>query len=172
MGLLESFRGMIPAELKAALEGEADRTDEDLISSAYAEMYISSAAPTATTREPTFIKVAGTYSAGPLQGFTHAAGTLTYTDPKSRVFLALIAMSLSNSVQDTLHFRIKQNSAGVERSEHHLLINTTLTAMGGLCTLLSLQQGDTLEVIVARVGAVALSMTMEHMNVTLIPVGV
>jgi hypothetical protein len=171
MGLLEALQGMIPTELRAALEGEAARTDVGLIKSAYGEMYISSSSATATDQTPNFTKVAGTYTSGLLFGFSHATGTLTYIDPTTRVFLILVMMSMDNDVQDTLEFRIVQGSTEIAKSEQHRLVGAADVGIGGMISLLSLAPNDTIEVHVARQGAPAVDMTMEHMGVIALPVG-
>lgn len=165
MGVLDALKGLIPAELQAAIEGEATRADAGLIRGGMAEMYISTPAATTTAQEPTFTKAAGTYALGESSGFSHASGVLTMTDPETRIYAVMLGVTAVASVNDTYAFRVAKNGTDLAKSEQRRVITGApdVGAVPGV-TCVSLAQGDELQLEVAREGAAPATCTVQRLN--------
>ena len=165
MSVLEMLRGLLPAEVVAALENEALRPDDDLVRAGHAEVNISSSAATTTDQEPTFTKVAGTYSPAHLLGFTHATGTITKTDPETRFYHLSCSITAVASVNDVYAFRVARNGTGLAKTEQRRLISGP-TDVGSISvtSCIELDVGDTLELQVAREGVAPATCTAQRLH--------
>lgn len=123
---------------------------------AYGEMYISSTSLTTVVATPTFTKIAGTYTAGELENFTHSAGTLTYTGTDTKKFHVDVSMSGDSNATDVFHFRVAKNGTSVAKTEIDRRISGAqdVGAMA-LHGIIELSTNDTVEVQVANDGGSA-----------------
>jgi hypothetical protein len=133
----------------------------------YGEMYISSSSGTTTAQTPTFTKIAGTYTSGSLNGFTHATGVLTYTGSVTRKFKVIASVTSDTNQSDVFEFQIYKNTSAAAGSEQHRQIGVNDVGAVSLCAIVELATNDTVEIRVARQGGVAASLTAEHMNVVI-----
>jgi len=133
----------------------------------YGEMYISSSSGTVTDQTPTFTKIAGTYTSGSLNGFTHASGVLTYTGSVTRKFKVVASLTCDTNQADVFEFLIYKNTAGITQSEQHRQVSVGDLGSISLISFVELATNDTIEVKVARQGGTAATLTAEYMGVTI-----
>jgi hypothetical protein len=131
----------------------------------FGEAYISSSSATTTSQTPTFTKVAGTYTSGDLNGFTHSAGVLTYTGSVTRKFKVLASLTSDVNQADVFEFQIYKNSTGVVKSEQHRQISVNDVGAFSLCASIELATNDTVEVRVARQSGVAANLIADHLHI-------
>ena len=135
--------------------------------SAYGECYISTIILTNIVTQNTYVKVAGTTTAGILSNFTHTSGnTLTYTGTVTRKFFITAALSFHGSATDEYNFVIYKNGALVSSSG----ISVTgkgandLAHVSSQC-IIELASTNYIEVFVTNTSS-ANDVTIDFMNVT------
>jgi hypothetical protein len=125
-------------------------------------------AATAVTTGGTFVKVAGTTTAGHLEGFTHANGRLTYNGPKRWFTVqasATVSVDLSGGI---VHLQFYKSGALLPDSEQHRKVSTANDKGNmGCSTMVELEAGDYLELwTTTDVGQDGKNVTAEHVSIT------
>ena len=136
--------------------------------SAYGEFYVSTVLATTIGTLGTFVKVAGTTTAGVLSNFTHpSSNRLTYTGTATRKFLITTALSFHGTNTNDYKFAFYKNGSSILTSS---TISTTATGTGSLAhvscqCVVELETTNFIEVFVTNADA-ANSATVDFMNVT------
>lgn len=87
-------------------------------------LFVSSASATAITAG-TFVKIAGTTTAGELQDFTHTTGRLTYAATPTRIFRVEVTVSTTSDTNNiVITLRLAKNGTTVAASEQDRKIGT------------------------------------------------
>jgi hypothetical protein len=128
-------------------------SDATLFGAAYGACYVSSTATTTTSQTPTYTKIAGTYTAGELSGFTHSAGVLTYTGSLTKKFLVAVSIAADSSASDDFLFRIAKNGTTIAATGMTRSISASGFGAMSLNWIIELATNDTLQAQVSRVGA-------------------
>jgi hypothetical protein len=136
--------------------------------SAYGECYISSITATTIATTGTFVKVAGTTTAGTLSNFTHpSSNRLTYTGTATRKFLITVALSFHGTNGNDYKFAFYENTSTALTTS---IISTTATGAGSLAhvscqCIVELATNEYIEVFVTNADA-ANNATVDFMNIT------
>lgn len=131
----------------------------------YGEAYVSTPAATTTSQTPTFTKIAGTYTAGELSGFTHSAGTLTYTGTNTKKFRVTAVISGDADGTDDYQFRLAKNGTDLAKTQIvRSIAGSNDIGVVAIQGIIELATNDTLQVEVARVGATARDVTADNLN--------
>ena len=137
------------------------------VSTAYAEMYISSSAETTLAQTPTYTKIAGTYADGYLSDFTHSNGTLTFAAPATQRFLVSAQVSGDSDATDTFLFKVSVSGTVLANTEARRRISGALDIGSvSIVGVIELTMNDTIEIHASREGGSA-NITALVMNVTL-----
>ena len=140
--------------------------------SAYGECYISSVTATTIATTGTFVKVAGTTTAGTLSNFTHpASNRLTYTGTATRKFLITVALSFHGTGTNDYKFAFHKNTSSLLSAS---IISTTGAGTGDLAhvscqTIIELATNDFIEVFVTNADATN-SATIDFMNMVAVAI--
>lgn len=140
--------------------------------SAYGECYISSVTATTITTAGTFVKVAGTTTAGTLSNFTHPdTNRLTYTGTATRKFLITTALSFHGTGTNDYKFALYKNTSSALSAS---IISSTGAGTGDLAhiscqTIVELATNDFIEVFVTNADATN-SATIDFMNVVAVAI--
>lgn len=140
------------ADTLADLNGKV--SDATLFGAAHGSCYISTADTTTVSQTPTFTKIAGTYTAGELNGFTHSAGVLTYTGSLTKKFLVVASVSADATATDDYLFRVAKDGTSIAASQITRSISGA-NDIGAitLCWVVELATNATIQVQVSRDGA-------------------
>lgn len=130
--------------------------------------YVSTPGTTNVIAGGTYYLVAGTFTAGTLEHFTHVGGRLTYTGPTARLFSIDVSVSMTSSNNIITHWRVAQNGTTLADSEQQRKVSTGSDI--GNCSVHGeayLNPGDYIEVFcTSDVGQDAVSITAELMTLT------
>jgi len=136
--------------------------------SAYGECYISGITATTIATAGTYVKVAGTTTAGTLSNFTHPANNrLTYTGTVTRKFLVTAALSFHGTNSNDYNFAFHKNTSSALTMS---IISTTATGAGNLAhvscqCIVELATNDFIEMFVTNIDA-SNNATVDFMNIT------
>ena len=140
--------------------------------SAYGECYISSVTATTIATTGTFVKVAGTTTAGTLSNFTHPNNNrLTYTGTATRKFLITTALSFHGTSTNDYKFAFHKNTSSLLSPS---IISSTGAGTGDLAhiscqTIVELATNDFIEVFVTNADATN-SATIDFMNMVAVAI--
>lgn len=127
-------------------------SDATLFGVAHGSTYISTTTTTSVDQTPTFTKIAGTYTPGELNGFTHSAGVLTYTGSLTKKFLVTASISADATVADTYYFRIAKDGTSIAASQMTRAVGSADIGSISLSWVVELATNATIEVQTARAG--------------------
>jgi hypothetical protein len=127
-------------------------SDATLFGSAYGSTYVSSTTTTTVSQTPTFTKIAGTYTAGDLNGFTHLDGVLTYTGSLAKKFIVTASISATTTDDDVYYFRIAKDGTSIEASQMTRSVVSSGIGAIALSLVVELATNATIEVQTARAG--------------------
>lgn len=111
------------------------------------ECYVSSSSGTTISTPGTYVKLAGTYSDGDLESFTHSAGTLTYTGSLTKPFTVRASVSIVADSTDTYSIRLAKNGTSVAKTEiEEYVISTDGSHTVAVSGFIELATSDTVEI--------------------------
>ena len=136
--------------------------------SSFGFLYVSTPAATSITTGGTFVKAAGTTTAGTLRDFTHVDNRLTYIGAEARVFSIDVAVSMISSNNIITHWRIAKNGTTIAASEQQRLVGTGAdVGNAGVQAEAELSTGDYIELFcTSDTGEDAKSITAQRMTLT------